>query len=140
MVTAQVQVARIGRDREGLFGDTKEGKIHAACPVSLNLRALTRRRGGPYATGKLLARKLIDVDDLHDLAIVVAQCLRLGRRDDAEFESLLDLSWEVERGDELHLDPGDAQLFLGGLGRGAQPERALKRAERIARARLVIDS
>jgi hypothetical protein len=55
-----------------------------------------------------VGREVIDIDDLHDAAVVVGQQLRFGLGQNAERARLLDLAGQVEGGQAPGLLPLDA--------------------------------
>src|SRR6185437_3131357 len=65
---------------------------------------------------ELVLREIIDVDEIHTLAIVFAQRRRLGLRDEIQGERLLNLARKVERRDFAGLHAIDADAFLDRLG------------------------
>src|SRR5262245_27190862 len=79
---------------------------------SCDVEAGHRRRAGVrfrlHFRGELVRLEIIDVDDLHDLAIVVAQHGRFGFGNDAGRERLRDLARHVESIDLAGLDAFDA--------------------------------
>src|SRR5204863_8135043 len=74
---------------------------------------LLGRRGRERA--ELARVEVIDMDQLHDLAVVLAQRRRLGLGHDAGGERLLDASRRVERRHLAGLDALDADALLEGL-------------------------
>src|SRR5205823_7256251 len=72
-------------------------------------RGLRRR---DTVSGELLRLEIIDVNQFHDLAVVIAQRRGLGFRDDAGGERLLDASRQIQRGDLAGLDALDADALL----------------------------
>ena len=82
VVAAQVQVARVRRDRKGFFGDAEEGEgTCAACRPGRCANGFYgswgRGRHGRFAHAEFPGSKLVDIDDVHDQAVVIAQRRRL---------------------------------------------------------------
>src|SRR5262249_24128875 len=84
-------------------------------PWSGDLRARAHSGCLRYGLGlrtELVRREIIDVDDRHDLTIIVAQEPGLGLRDDAGGESLLDLTRQIEGGHPPGLHAFDTDALL----------------------------
>src|SRR6266480_7380093 len=103
----------------------------AAPPCSSDVRAGPRGRlRRRCAKGAELVRlEVIDVNQIHHLAIVVAQRRRFGFRDDAGGERLLDASRQIERGDLAGLDALDADALLERLELHREQQRFLQQSE-----------
>ena len=81
---------------------------------------------------ELVRLEVIDVDQVHDLAVVVAQRRGLGLRDQPGRERLLDLPGQIERRDLAGLHALDADALLDRLELDREQQRLLQQAERIA--------
>src|SRR3984957_16918237 len=81
---------------------------------------------------QLLRHKIIDIDDLHHLAVIVGEQPRFGLGKNAECARLLDLARQIKRRQTPGLLALDPQPPLQRLGRGGQFQHPLKRSERVA--------
>src|SRR4029078_12775804 len=84
--------------------------------------------------GHLVRLEVVDAQQLHDLAIVVAQARSLGLGDDAELARLGDLPGNVDRGDLAGLDTLDADALLDRLGGVARDTGLSQQPTRARRA------
>src|SRR5688500_16408747 len=116
------------------------GASAGRAPALGDLEAVPLLRPAFLATGRELVRlEVVDVDDLHHLAVVFAQLRRLGLGDDPGRLRLADLPRQVERADPPGLDALDAHLLLERLGRDRELERLLNEAEVVAGLERAVD-
>ena len=76
---------------------------------------------------ELVRLEVVDVDDLHHLAVVFPQLRGLGLGDEPDRERLAHLAGQVERRDAPGLHALDTELLLERLGRDRELERLLGR-------------
>jgi len=91
------------------------------------------------ARGELVRLEVVDVDDLHDLTVVLAQLRRLRLGDEADRERLAHLAGQVERRDASGLDALDTDLLFERFGRDRELQRLLHEPEVIAGLQRAVD-
>src|SRR5689334_12833781 len=99
-----------------------------------------RGRGLGGGLGRELVRiEIVDADEIHHLAVVVAQHRGFGLGDDSHGERLRDLPGHIECGDLAGLHAFDPDAFLDRFRRLGHDERLVQQPERIARLERAID-
>src|SRR3569833_3328976 len=84
-------------------------------------------------SAQLVGREVIDIDDFHDLAVVVTQRRRFSFRDDADGECLLDLARQIERRYPARLHALSTNTLLERLHGLREQQRFLQQSEGIRR-------